>query len=181
MNVPVLSGPRVTLRRSRPQDAADRLALGNDAEIMRMFGAYTTDWPPMTEARAARWVEEVEAHPLAWIVEHECRLLGQVRLDGLDLHDARARLVIGLYDAAKLGMGLGQEAIRLVLTHAFGLIGLHRVNLRVVAYNTRAIRCYRACGFVEEGREREAALVGGERHDDIMMGMLAREFTGLSS
>lgn len=35
---------------------------------------------------------------------------------------------------------------------------------------------YLACGFVVEGREREAALVGAERHDDIMMGILAREF-----
>lgn len=27
-----------------------------------------------------------------------------------------------------------------------------------------------------EGRQREAALAGGERHDDVMMGVLAREF-----
>jgi RimJ/RimL family protein N-acetyltransferase len=29
--------------------------------------------------------------------------------------------------------------------------------LRVVAYNTRAIRCYLACGFVVEGRMRKSA------------------------
>lgn len=115
------------------------------------------------------------------MVEYEGRLLGQVRLDGLDAHDARARLAVGLYDPAKLGMGLGREAIRLVLAHAFGPLELHRVNLRVVADNVRAIRCYRACGFVEEGREREPALVGGERHDDVMMGVLAREFAGPAS
>ena len=66
-------------------------------------------------------------------------------------------------------------AIRLVLAHAFTL-GLHRISLRVVTYTARAIRCYSACGLVVEGRGREAALVGGERHDDIMMGVLAREF-----
>ena len=62
------------------------------------------------------------------------------------------------------------------MQHAFGTLGLHRLDLRVIAYNVRAIRCYLACGFVVEGREREAALVGGEWHDDIMMGALAREF-----
>ncbi len=154
----------------------ERLALGNDAGIMRMFGADMTEWPPMTEAGARRWVEEITAHPYAWAVEHGGRLLGQVRLDALDHQDARARLAIGLYDPNKLGKGLGREAIRLALAHAFGALGLHRVSLRVVAYNTRAIRCYSACGFVVEGREREAALVGGERHDDIMMGVLAHEF-----
>ncbi len=61
------------------------------------------------------------------------------------------------------------------MRHAFGTLGLHWLGLRVVAYNTRAICCYQACGFVVEGREREAALVGGERHDDVMMGVLARE------
>ena len=62
----------------------------------------------------------------------------------------------------KLGIGLGRQAIHLVLAHAFGPLGLYRVSLRVVAYNTRAICCYIAYGFVEEGREREAAVVGGE-------------------
>jgi len=56
------------------------------------------------------------------------------------------------------------------------MMSLHRVSLRVLAYNVRAIRCYSACGFVEEGREREAAFVGGEWHDDVMMGLLAHEF-----
>ena len=31
---------------------------------------------------------------------------------------------------------------------AFGILGLHRIDLRVLAYNTRAISCYRRCGFV---------------------------------
>ncbi len=109
---------------------------------MRMFGADATGWPPLTEAGARRWVKDITAHPYAWVVDHEGQLLGQVRLDALDQRDARARLAIGLYDPGKLGKGLGREAIRLALAHAFGALGLHRVSLRVVAYNTRAIRCY---------------------------------------
>ncbi len=50
--------------------------------------------------------------------------------------------------------------------------GLHRVDLSVLAYNTRAIACYRACGFIEEGRERQAALVDGTWHDFVVMGIL---------
>jgi RimJ/RimL family protein N-acetyltransferase len=69
-----------------------------------------------------------------------------------------------------------------VLEYAFGELGLHRIGLRVVAYNVRAIRCYSACGFIEEGREREAAHVAGEWHDDVIMGLLSREFgRGLGS
>jgi RimJ/RimL family protein N-acetyltransferase len=35
----------------------------------------------------------------------------------------------------------------------------------------------KACGFVEEGRERESALVGKSWVDDLIMGCLAHEAT----
>jgi len=56
-----------------------------------------------------------------------------------------------------LGQGLGTEVTRVVLDFAFGPLALHRVGLRVLAYNRRAIGCYEKCGFQEEGREREPA------------------------
>ncbi len=47
----------------------------------------------------------------------------------------------------------------------------------MLADNARAIACYRRCGFREEGREREAALVDGTWRDDLVMGILAHEHT----
>jgi RimJ/RimL family protein N-acetyltransferase len=46
----------------------------------------------------------------------------------------------------------------------------------VVDYNLRAIGAYQKCGFVVEGREREAAFVDGIWHDDVMMAILDREY-----
>jgi len=66
--------------------------------------------------------------------------------------------------------------MRLVLRFAFDRLQLHRISVRVLAYNRRAIRSYEKCGFVLEGREREAALVNGEWHDDCIMGLLDRDF-----
>ncbi|WP_051928544.1 GNAT family N-acetyltransferase [Palleronia rufa] len=51
-------------------------------------------------------------------------------------------------------------------------MALHRVDLRVRAFNARAIRCYLSCGFRHEGVGREAALIDGEGHDDWIMGVL---------
>jgi RimJ/RimL family protein N-acetyltransferase len=59
-----------------------------------------------------------------------------------------------------------------VLAYAFTELALHRVSARVLADNARAIRCYEKCGFAIEGRERQAALVEGEWHDDLIMGIL---------
>jgi RimJ/RimL family protein N-acetyltransferase len=147
-----------------------------------MFGGDTSrPLPPLDLAAATRWLARLCAHPHAWVVEHEGGLIGEVRLDSMNETDQRARLAIGIFDHGKLGRGIGQEVIRLVLRHAFDDLRLHRVDLRVLAYNVRGIRCYKRCGFVEEGRERESALVDGERHDDVIMGILAQDYRALTS
>lgn len=176
--IPEIEGDRVRLRPFRQSDVAERLALGRSPEIVRNFGGNPDGLPPYGEDEARAWVERNLGHSLCWAVEFDDRLLGEARLDGLDTHDRRARLATGLYDIAQLGKGLGREVIGLVLSHAFGTLRLHRVDLRVLEYNERAIRCYRACGFIEEGRERESARVGEAWYDDIIMGILAREHSG---
>lgn len=40
----------------------------------------------------------------------------------------------------------------------------------------RTIRCYRACGFVEGGREHESVRIGEHWHDDIIMGLLEQDY-----
>ncbi|MBV8716748.1 MAG: GNAT family N-acetyltransferase [Chloroflexi bacterium] len=91
---------------------------------------------------------------MAWIIETDAHCVGVVRLHSLVEQDRRARLAIGLFHPALLGHGTGTLAIRLVLQHAFDGLHLHRVDLRVLAFNVRAIRCYEKCGFVREGLER---------------------------
>ena len=40
---------------------------------------------------------------------------------------------------------------------------------------------HKKVGFKEEGRERESAFVQGQRYDDLIMGVLAREFQPLGA
>lgn len=174
-SAPRLTGPNVELRAPIAADIEARLALGNDPEIHRMFGGSREQLVPMTIDGARRWLSRIADHPHAWVIARE-QLIGEIRLDRVDLTDRRASLAIGIVDPRALGQGYGTEAIRLVLGYAFQDLGLHRVSVRVLAYNGRAIRAYEKCGFVVEGREREAARVDGEWHDDVIMGVLEREF-----
>jgi len=164
----------------RPADDGDwrrRLELGRVPEIARMFAVQTKDAErPLTEAEARRWADRLAGNPYGWVIEHEGRFLGEIFLNDVDLADGDARLACGLYDPEKLGQGLGRRAVRLVLAYCFEQLRLHRVGLRVIAYNERAFRCYRACGFQEEGRLREAVLMDGDRYDDILMSILASEY-----
>jgi RimJ/RimL family protein N-acetyltransferase len=51
---------------------------------------------------------------------------------------------------------LGTEATRLAVDHAFGALGLQRVELEVYAFNPRARHVYEKVGFVLEGTRRQA-------------------------
>jgi len=82
---------------------------------------------------------------------------------------------VGLFAAALRGRGLGHEVTRLVLAWAFDMLGVHRVELEVLATNSRAIHCYLACGFRQEGIRREAELYPDGWKDFIVMGILCAD------
>lgn len=50
--------------------------------------------------------------------------------------------------------------------------GLHRLELTVMAHNTRAIRLYERMGFTVEGRRSECLLVDGTFVDELTMAVI---------
>lgn len=178
---PVLQGARVTLRPPRESDKAERLALGRHSEIVRMFGGEWRNLAPLTEADVERWYATLLARqPAGWVIEHESRCIGSALLHSFEPENRRARYAAGILDPERLGKGTGAEVTRLVLRHAFEELGLHRVDLRVLEYNRRAIACYEKCGFVREGVERDTLLVEDEWHGDVMMSILEHEYREVS-
>ncbi|KQX50438.1 MULTISPECIES: GNAT family N-acetyltransferase [unclassified Ensifer] len=161
---PDLQGVGFLLRRPREGDADARLRLGRHPDIYRMFGSGRSFPGLFGHGEAA-----------AWIIDQD-GLVGEVRLDNINRADRRANFAIGIFDPDRLGKGLGTAVIKRVLAYAFDELALHRVSLRVLAFNERAIAAYLKSGFSIEGRERESALIDGEWHDDIMMGILAADF-----
>lgn len=141
-----------------------------------MFGGSAGTLSDMTREQASNWYRRLADHPCGWVIEVDGAFAGEARLDNINRQDQRARMAIGLFSDRSLGRGIGRAAVRLVLDQAFGEMGLHRVDLRVLSFNERAIRCYRACGFRHEGTERESAYVDGLRHDDWIMGILRPEY-----
>jgi len=177
-DLPELQGTRLVLRRPIPEDVETRLALGRHREIVEAYGGTFDPDATFERGQAEAAIRFIEQQDCAWVIDAG-RFIGHVRFHGKSAQDRRANLAIGIDDPAYLGKGYGTEAIMLALGHAFGQ-GMHRVSLRVLSNNFRAIACYRKCGFVEEGREREAACVNGAWHDDVIMGLLDREFAVLN-
>ncbi|UNX55076.1 GNAT family N-acetyltransferase [Georgenia sp. TF02-10] len=105
----------------------------------------------------------------------EGQLAGHIVVFGAGL-PARAGTLAVILGPPFTGRGLGPDAVDVMLGYAFREMGLNRVELRVWAFNTDAIRAYERCGFVVEGRRREAAFHDGRFHDEVLMGVLAREW-----
>jgi RimJ/RimL family protein N-acetyltransferase len=94
----------------------------------------------------------------------------------IDRDQHSATYSVGVFVADLRGRGLGREVTRLVLAWAFDVLGVHRVELQVLAGNRRAIDCDRACGFRQEGVRREAELYPDGWKDFILMGLLQSEY-----
>lgn len=67
----------------------------------------------------------------------------------------------------------------MILNYAFEVLKYHKIYLRVLDYNTRAIKSYEKCGFVKEGIDRDGALINGIYCSDIYMGIIKYEYTSL--
>lgn len=179
--VPSLEGSNVVLRAPRPGDEADRLAAGRDPELVRLYGGDDHDLAPLAASEVDDWlarIAEATWDRPGWIIEVDGRAVGSVWLTPQDpsTHDRSARYRIGIFNRDYWGRGIGTEATRLVLRFAFEELGLHRIELRVIEYNLRAIRSYQKAGFVTEGVERETVLLDGQWYSDVRMAILEYEF-----
>lgn len=172
---PLIKGQNVLLRKPEETDVMDYYNIEISSELIRMYGGNTREISKKTMENATSFIQSIQNHPLEWCVEFEGRLIGQARLT-INEADNRARYAIGLFDPSVWGKGLGTEITQLVMRYAFDELSLHRVDLRVLEYNHRAIKCYEKCGFIIEGTEREGALIEGKYETDLIMSMLDREY-----
>jgi len=177
--LPTLQGERVILRGHRESDVDDRLRHPIDPEEEDGYGS---SWRREWDGRRYHTREHLTADrgPLdpgayTWAVEHGGRCIGGAGLR-VDPDQHCAAYTVGVFVAGLRGRGLGREITRLVLSWAFGVLGAHRIELQVLAGNSRAINCYLACGFRQEGIRREAGLYPDGWNDFLLMGLLQSEY-----
>lgn len=114
-------------------------------------------------------------------VDERSEPVGVVYLTDIDpvAKSAEFSIMIGASDSR--GAGVGTEATKLMLDHAFGDLNLERVYLHVLADNEPALALYEKVGFVREGVLRHAAFKNGAYKDVVVMGILKGEWATRSS
>jgi RimJ/RimL family protein N-acetyltransferase len=177
-----MADAQVRLRLLRETDLEESLRVWTP-ELRHMYGGSLLDERRPTVDDRRRWFDRVqrgeEGH--CYAIEADGRYIGHVNIKIKDEANQRASLGIGIDNPSYWGRGYGTEVTRLMLCFAFQELGLHRVSLRVAAYNMRAIRCYEKCGFRREGVERDSFFVDGKWHDDVLMAILREEWEAHSA
>jgi RimJ/RimL family protein N-acetyltransferase/predicted N-acetyltransferase YhbS len=178
--VTTIKGERVLLRPLQESDLEESLRVWTP-ELRHMYGGSLIAAAGPIEARRQgrrAWFERVQrgAEGHCFAIEADGRYIGHVHIDAIDEQSQSGRYRVGIDNPEYWGKGYGTEAGRLMLRYAFETLGLHRVSLRVAAYNARAIRCYEKCGFRHEGIERDSFFVDGKWHDDVLMAILREEW-----
>jgi ribosomal-protein-serine acetyltransferase len=145
-------------------------------------------------AHLRRWEQWAQAEPtLPRTFEYTQRRLDEftrgrslpcaIRVDGalagaveLAIDPAASTGDLGIWVAAEAeGRGIARSACEAILDHAFGSAGLTRVEARITAANTRSRRLAEHLGFTLEGTLRSAHVLGSQRQDLTVYGLLAED------
>lgn len=110
------------------------------------------------------------------ICSEENNILGEVVLMDIDDEYRSCCFRIAIFNKENFNKGIGYKATREVLKVAFIEMNLHRVELEVFDYNTRAKAMYEKAGFKEEGIKRDALYINNEFHNVYIMSILRNEF-----
>jgi RimJ/RimL family protein N-acetyltransferase len=164
----------VRIRAARPYDAAALLELKHQLDRETAFMMYEPDErdSPVRDLAAELASLGRSANSVILLAELADQLIGYVQLTGGSLRRSRATayVVIGVL-AHAAGRGTGTELLRQAKAWAAAR-GLHRLELTVMAHNTRAIRLYERMGFSVEGRRSECLLIDGQFIDELTMATL---------
>jgi RimJ/RimL family protein N-acetyltransferase len=173
----VLEGKLVRLRPLDTGDSERCWRWMNDPEVT----LYLNQGYPVSRAEQAAWIEKAALSTppeltLAVDTLLEQRHIGTVSLENGDFANRSIELGIAIGDKEYWSRGYGTDAVQTLLRFAFDEMNLNRVWLDVHEDNSRAIACYRKCGFIEEARLREHRFKLGRYRDTLIMAVLLDDF-----
>jgi len=77
------------------------------------------------------------------------------------------------------GKGFATEAAKAVLQYAFANFKINRIMACPNAANTRSIALCERIGMIKEGCVREVRIINGVYYDEVIFGILKREYTSV--
>lgn len=176
--LPVITTPRVVLRWISENDIDGLYEIFSDPQVVR----YWSSGPLTNREAAAKMQREIAEGNLSdtmlkWglALRESDSVIGTTTLFNLNLDNGRAELGYAM-GRAYWGKGYMNEALQALVTHAFEVMNLRRLEADVDPRNASSIRTLERLGFQREGFLRERWHVEGEIQDALFYGLLRREW-----
>lgn len=179
LECPVIDGDGVRLRPWRDSDAARIVEACSDERTAYWLGRLPV---PYTRADAEAYLEDrravlADGRAVGWAVADPAtdELLGSVALFDL-VPDRSAEVGYWTHPDAR-GRGVMTAAVRAVIGHAFGALGLVRLAAFAAVGNAASRHVIEACGFTLIGTERQSVLVREGLADHACYDLLAADLS----
>jgi ribosomal-protein-alanine N-acetyltransferase len=115
---------------------------------------------------------------LPFAIRVEGRLAGQVTIDNVVRGALRSGFLGYWIDRDVAGRGMASLAVALVCDHAFGEVGLHRLQADIRPENGPSQRLVERLGFQQEGLLRRYLDIDGDWRDHLSYALLAEDLPG---
>jgi RimJ/RimL family protein N-acetyltransferase len=165
--------------RARHEDDIPILKAGLYDDVVNYSRSNDRAWRPITPGSkdSPFVVDDNEQENVAFsVVELDGgTLVGVAALWKIDHHNRSAHIGLGLLPSAR-GKGYGTDAVAVLCHYAFVVRGLHRLQIETLSDNVAMLRSAERNGFAREGVLRSAAWVMGEFLDQVLLGLLVRDW-----
>jgi ribosomal-protein-alanine N-acetyltransferase len=112
---------------------------------------------------------------LPFAIRVDGRLAGQVTIDNVVRGALRSGYLGYWIDRSVAHRGMGSLAVALVCDHAFGPVGLHRLQADIRPENLPSQRLVERLGFRQEGLLRRLLDIDGDWRDHLTYALLAED------
>ncbi|OIS54100.1 GNAT family acetyltransferase [Staphylococcus equorum] len=165
----------ICLRDAQTSDIEDYLSVPFNEELLKMYGSDMNVETEKQKSGAKLLISRIINNPYEWVIDYDALFIGQARLS-LDKTNNKAKFAIGIFNPNFWNKGIGTQVTHQILEYAFNHLEVHKVYLRVLSYNYRAIKSYKNAGFIIEGSDREGSFINGNYETDLYMSILRNEF-----
>ncbi|RFC68839.1 MULTISPECIES: GNAT family N-acetyltransferase [Mesorhizobium] len=183
-DLPVLVGERVRLRAPALGDFRQWTSLRSESRSF--LEPWEPSWSPdeldysAWRLRIGRYREDIaqgSGIPFFLFSTIGDKLYGGITLSNIRRGVAQTGSLGYWIGARYAGQGFMQEAVRLVVEHAFDGLRLHRVEAACIPTNTRSVRVLEKAGFQREGVARSYLKINGVWQDHSLYAIVANDLT----
>ena len=174
----MFKGDNVTLRPTSPDDVATQREFFQQPELAGLDCHCPHDYSKL-DINVLFDLAGEKPDRAGFAIEVDDTYIGYCALMKVQSPRGNFELGINIGSAEHWNQGYGREAVSLLLNYGFHYLPGRRIELTTHERNERAIACYLACGFAEEGRLRKAIWIEGEYIDLVLMAILREEWHGL--